>query len=37
MMCRMCDEFIKRGLFIISVFLFMENVDDELMTFNQIS
>ncbi len=30
-------KFIKQGLFIISVFLFMENEDDELMTFNQIS
>lgn len=30
-------QFIKRGLFIISVFLLMENVDDELMNFNQIS
>ncbi len=30
-------KFIKQGLFIISVFLLIENVDDELMTFNQIS
>ncbi len=30
-------KFIKQGLFIISVFLLLENVDDELMTFNQIS
>ncbi len=30
-------KFIKRGLFIIGVFLLTENLDDELITFNQIS